>query len=156
MKLNLGCGTKAKAGFINVDIRPLSRVNLVCDVSRLCFKQDSVDEIVAESVLEHCTRSSFLPALREWVAVLRPGGKLTILCPNLRLLATMYLSNIISTSRFVRQIYGAQDYSENTHRCGFDPEYLKEVLVGIGIKDIVVLSKDHNSNNFILQGTKHG
>src|SRR5687767_12241110 len=78
-KLNLGCGDKILPGYINVDVvesRGGFKPDVICDLHRLTpFEDTSVDEILSVHVVEHFWRWEVLDVLREWVRVLKPGGK---------------------------------------------------------------------------------
>lgn len=73
--INLGSGyTDLRDDMINVDLIPYAPVNVVCDITKLPFKDNSVDQIINIAVLEH------VPNPREVIAeihrVLKPRGKL--------------------------------------------------------------------------------
>jgi len=54
MKLHLGCGTKRKEGWINIDSVAALQPDLVHDISQpLPYDDLSADEILAEDILEH-------------------------------------------------------------------------------------------------------
>lgn len=55
MRLNLGCGSVKYDGFINVDILENDNVDIVHDLNNIPwpFEDNSVEEILAEDVLEH-------------------------------------------------------------------------------------------------------
>jgi SAM-dependent methyltransferase len=64
MKIHLGCGVDKKEGYLNCDISPLVKPDLVIDLERnLPFKDDSVDEVVANHVMEHI--HNFVPLMHE-------------------------------------------------------------------------------------------
>jgi predicted SAM-dependent methyltransferase len=87
LRLNLGCGLTQVAGFLGVDLDPELHPDVVADVESLPFEDDSVDEIYASHVLEHVPYDS--PALTEWNRVLKPGGLITIIVPDI--IQTYYL-----------------------------------------------------------------
>lgn len=87
MKINLGCGNKKMAGFVGVDRYPCEAADLLCDITKvLPFKNDSLEEVYLDNVIEHIHD---IPALmREIVRVVRPGGVVTIITPHLTSLAS--------------------------------------------------------------------
>ncbi|MFN8533352.1 MAG: hypothetical protein U0556_07375 [Dehalococcoidia bacterium] len=52
-RLNVGAGSRAESGFINVDLRPRPGIDVVADVRRLPFCRRSIAEIQAIALLEH-------------------------------------------------------------------------------------------------------
>lgn len=80
-KLNIGCGTHIKSGWVNLDIANLPGVDVVHDIEKLPlpFKDEQFDEILCEFVLEHI---NWPPVLKEIHRILAPGGKLRVLVPH--------------------------------------------------------------------------
>ncbi|MHA2363884.1 MAG: class I SAM-dependent methyltransferase [Candidatus Hodarchaeales archaeon] len=81
MRLNMGSGGIKKAGFINVDLYH-SGADIKADVAETNFKPNTVDVIYCSHVVEHLTPAHFERALQHWYDILKPDGKLEILCPN--------------------------------------------------------------------------
>ena len=77
IKLNLGCGDKILADYINVDVaqeRSGKQPDVICDVRNLNkFSNDYADEILAVHVIEHFWRWEVVSILKEWVRVLKPN-----------------------------------------------------------------------------------
>lgn len=86
-KLNLGSGDNSLSKFpipwLNVDIK-VGIADYISDVRVLPLKWTGVfDEVRASHVLEHLFLAEWQPALQEWVRVLKPGGILRIIVPDL-------------------------------------------------------------------------
>jgi len=81
MKLHLGCGTKKLKGYVNCDISPEVKPDVVVDIMELSkkFRPNSVDEIITEHTIEHV--EDFTRAMREIHKVLKKGGKAKIVVP---------------------------------------------------------------------------
>ena len=80
-KLNLGCGTDIKAGWINLDSAVLPGVDIVHNIETLPlpFGDGEFDEILANDVLEHV---EYAPLLKDLHRILCPGGTLAIRMPH--------------------------------------------------------------------------
>lgn len=87
IRLNLGCGNKAREGFVGVDRFPCAAAQLLCDLeARLPFRDGSVAELHLDNVIEHVRD---IPAfMRELARVARPGARVTILTPHFSALAS--------------------------------------------------------------------
>jgi SAM-dependent methyltransferase len=84
-KLNLGCGSKKLDGFVNIDINKDVNPDKVVDLEKgkLPFKDDSVDHVVANFVLEYIGEG-FLPLLKEIYRVCESGAIVEILATHPR------------------------------------------------------------------------
>jgi len=80
MRLNLGCGNKKIDGFIGVDIKD---ADVVADIRKLPYEDNSVDEIMAIHVCEHFYKHEILSVLKEWKRVLKPDGIMVLELPCL-------------------------------------------------------------------------
>ena len=81
MKLNLGCNQFYVPGFINIDIDPTHRTDLIEDCETLLsFRANTVDEIYAGHLLEHII--NLRSTLMRWYELLKPGGICTITVPD--------------------------------------------------------------------------
>jgi SAM-dependent methyltransferase len=81
LRLNLGCDRSQIAGYVGVDFNPDVDPDVLADVEHLPFEDNSVDEIYASHVLEHLPYGN--TALQEWLRVLKPGGMLTVVVPDI-------------------------------------------------------------------------
>jgi predicted SAM-dependent methyltransferase len=135
MKLNIGCGTKLLAGYINVDIRESCKPDVVGDVMNLPFIKESIDEIQAIDVFEHRPYADSRKAIDHWVSLLKPGGVIYIQSPSITLLMTMFANakTLDDVEWVIRLIFGGQDYPENFHTTICEPNLLAAYLKEAGI-----------------------
>jgi SAM-dependent methyltransferase len=149
VKLNLGCGDKILPGYVNVDVveaRAGMRPDVVCDLHDLApFDDASADEILSVHVVEHFWRWEIRDVMREWVRVLKPGGRMIVECPNLQSACRTFLENPAefakedrSGQRTMWVFYGDPAWKDPLmiHRWGYTPESLKELLTEVGLADV--------------------
>jgi predicted SAM-dependent methyltransferase len=83
-RVHLGCGDHRLEGWINVDLAPSGAVDAVVDCAgRLPFADRALAFLHCEDLLEHVEHEKGIAMLRECFRVLRPGGVLRILTPDL-------------------------------------------------------------------------
>ena len=90
--LNLGCGQRFHAAWINLDLAPAHPSIRRGDVTQpLPFEDAVFDAVYHSHLMEHLPRAQALPFLRECRRVLKPGGILRLAIPNLEAIARLYL-----------------------------------------------------------------
>jgi predicted SAM-dependent methyltransferase len=90
-KLHLGCGSRAFAGWINVDGYVQDGVDLVWDLRRrLPFSDGAAELVYSEHTLEHLAKRDALALLGECYRVLQPGGRLRLGLPDAELYIRAY------------------------------------------------------------------
>lgn len=95
IKLNLGCGTDYKQGWINIDNNSddnIEKLDLNFDLRKpLPYKKNSVDFIFHEHLLEHLTVEEGQVFIKNCMKVLRKGGVMRIAMPDLEEAVALYL-----------------------------------------------------------------
>lgn len=128
IKLNLGCGAVTPAGWTNVDWAlgaRLARVPLLGSLARKLgifnldwspeitlhdltrpfpWKDDSVDFVYSSHTLEHLDRSHGVAFLAECFRVLRVGGRVRIVVPDLAALVEEYQTGRLPADLFVQRL----------------------------------------------------
>jgi predicted SAM-dependent methyltransferase len=95
MKLNLGCGSRFNPDWVNVDFVAYSEGVIKCDLlSKLPFGDKSFDVIYSSHVLEHFTPVNAESLLWECHRVMRDGGVLRVVVPDLEILVKAYLKSL--------------------------------------------------------------
>jgi len=83
LKIDLGCGTRKKAGFIGVDVRAFPGVDLVIDLTaRWPWENDSVEEVHCSHFLEHLDAAERIHFVNELYRILKTGARATIITPH--------------------------------------------------------------------------
>jgi SAM-dependent methyltransferase len=95
MMLNIGCGTSVHSDWINLDLRPMLPGVRAFDLRRgLPFPTAGVDVCYSSHVLEHLTRAEADRFIAEQRRVLRPGGVVRVVVPDLERIARSYLRDL--------------------------------------------------------------
>ncbi len=149
VRLNLGCGDKLIPGYVNVDVaqeRAGKQPDVVCDIRNLeRFEDGYADEILAVHVIEHFWRWEVVDILKEWVRVLKPGGKLILECPNLKSACEEFLKDPVAAAkpgpegqRTMWVFYGDPRWTDPlmVHRWGYTPRSLAQVMHEAGLTDL--------------------
>lgn len=149
IKLNLGCGDKILPGYVNVDVveaRAGMKPDVICDLHDLApFGDASADEILSVHVVEHFWRWEIRDVLREWVRVLKPGGRMIVECPNIESACRDFLQDPVNASREDQAgqrtmwvFYGDPKWKDPLmiHRWGYTPESLRALLAEVGLRDV--------------------
>lgn len=138
IKLNLGCGTDIRDGFINVDVRQMDGVDVVATLEKLPFPDDYADYILAQDVLEHFCKIELIEVVNEIKRVLKPDGILDMRSPDCEQIINKYAKKELDIDSTLGYIFGGQDYVQNVHKIGFTKgncRYLLE-LMGFNILEL--------------------
>ncbi len=96
VKLNIGCGTDYKEGWINIDNNSdenIERLDLNWDLRYpLPFADNSVDFIFNEHFIEHLTVEESQLAIRDMMRTLKPGGVMRMAMPDLEGAVRYYMN----------------------------------------------------------------
>ncbi len=144
VKLNLGCGTKKKDGWVNIDSAADCHPDILHDLSEpLPFEDQSAEEIFADAVLEHFDKYARYFIVYHWTRVLKVGGAATISVPNFQKIIHRYLK--WKFDDFVDTIFGETMWESRyylghfgSHKWGYSEKSLKAFLEIFGITGITV------------------
>lgn len=142
VKVNLGCGHLPKSGYLNVDMRELEGVDIIADVRNVPFPKESIDELYLAHLIEHFTEVDMEKyILPYWYSLIKPGGKITIICPNWKAMLDGYAKGDISIDVLKEITFGSQEYEGNQHYNMFSSQSLKELLYRIGFKKVNIIEE---------------
>lgn len=171
MKLHLGCGTHVVEGWVNIDyslgaklakfppLKPLLRQTgllrnewdsriVIHDLRRaLPFADQTVDCVYTSHTLEHLTRKDGWNMLSESYRVLKSGGVLRVVVPDLKAIVQHYVEGRIKADEFLDNLHvhyvEEQDsrlkarlapFVRFPHQCMYDEPRLLEVMSAIGFQ----------------------
>lgn len=145
-KLNLGSGDTLIDGFCSIDTNPYSTSDLIGGIDKLRLCSNSVEIIYCSHVFEHLPRDKCSLVLKEWLRVLKPGGRLYLGVPDLEAIFRCCLEQLsdYEQSQNAREkvdlamgiIYGGQGNRYNFHYNGHSFVTLKMLLESVGFVDI--------------------
>lgn len=127
-KLNLGSGSHILEDYVNVDHREIKGVDLVADIRHLPFEDGTMEEIFLSHVFEHFTELQARDMVKYWYGLLKTGGMLRIIVPDIENMVLRFADGSISWDRLRKVVLGGQDYNSDYHFNMFSEKYLKELL----------------------------
>ncbi len=151
VKLNLGCGTDKRVGYINIDANAKVKPDLVHDLTkRLPFQNSSVDEIIIQDVLEHLTKEDGEKLILECSRVLTNKGKIKIRIPDIFSIIKKFKGQ---DDLIMLYVYGDTSLKNNwdSHKFGYTKNLIKEILSQAKIK---VRSIEKIDTNLTIIGLK--
>jgi predicted SAM-dependent methyltransferase len=96
IKLNIGCGTDYKKGWLNIDNNSdnnIKKLDLNWDLrNKLPFDDNSVDFIYSEHFFEHLTPEEAHKTIKDLMELLKPGGVMRMAMPDLEVIINTYLN----------------------------------------------------------------
>ncbi len=159
MKLNLGCGNKKIAGFVNIDIDASCRPDILGSVDNLdpyCEDQ-SVEEIVAFDIVEHFDRNTIKDVLNNWLRKLGKGGLLVVRTPDFDRIVSLYSRNgrrqgllglfgerfSFPLEKAAWHIYGETDVPGMAHKWIYNKPMIERLLLETGFSKVVFTEEKH-------------
>lgn len=176
--MHLGCGPRLLPGWINIDF--ILGSNVLLDLTKpIPLPDGSVDYVYSEDFIEHLTFQAGSKLLAECARVLKPGGIVRLVTPDLRALATAYLERSERSLQWYRDNFpGIFSFAQmfNTgmrawgHRFLYDEEFLSAVLERLGLevdrrafnessvpelRSLDFRNSDEGAKSMYIEGRKH-
>lgn len=93
--LNLGCGYRFNPKWTNVDFSTTGKNVIAHDLNKnIPFANETFDLVYHSHVLEHFSKAGAANFIQECCRVLRPGGVLRVVVPDLEQIARLYLTSL--------------------------------------------------------------
>jgi predicted SAM-dependent methyltransferase len=142
-RLNLGCGSDIRQGYLNIDIHNFFKPDLVADIRYLdALPADYYEEIVAQDCLEHLPRCDTEPVLKVWSRLLKPGGILKIRTTSLvdlvELLKAEQYQSLEGHKQIIYCLFAPQSCEGDWHFTAFTQPLLTHYLEQAGLGKIQV------------------
>lgn len=134
LRLNIGSGVDYKEGFINIDPYD-NTADIQAEMSELPFSDNSIAQIISYETLEHLAEAELQPSLNECFRVLKKGGELILVVPDMISACERYLEDPNNDWSLAR-IYGNQAHDGQFHKSGFTPKKLFRLLGTAGFRTI--------------------
>ena len=144
IRLHLGCGTNKLPGWVNIDAVKGCEPDIVHDISQpLPYNDQSVDEILAEDLLEHFDKYARYVVFEQWVRALKVGGIVTVQVPNFKKILTRFFK--FGFDNFVDFIFGENMWRSEiyighygNHKWGYSEKSLQDFVRLFGIEPVEV------------------
>ena len=135
--LNIGCGsTIFPPPWENLDGRDMPGVDHVSGIDKLSFPDNTFDIVYASHVIEHIKRNDIESVLKEWVRVLKPGGKLRVATPDFEKAIEVYQKSDKRIENILGLVVGGQSYDYECHYLIYDKRSLTKLLEKCGLTAI--------------------
>ena len=145
--LDVGAGYGTNQTFfegkvIRLDIDPDAKPDILGDVrGPIPEPNDKFDEVHASHILEHLTAEEGIPALREWIRVLKPGGKLIVIVPDILGICKRIGEGALDAYNWWT-LFGIQYNQWQQHKWGYTEPLLRTVLQNAGnLRDITITTE---------------
>jgi predicted SAM-dependent methyltransferase len=152
-KLQLGTSNSLIEGWLNTDVLPTSREVVYLDATRrFPFRDNTFDYVCAEHMIEHIEYHDALFMLRECFRVLKPGGKIRMSTPDLRVLVGLFsnektavqnfyvdwmTTKFLPDATFCKEVFLINNaFRAWGHQLLYDRETIEMTMKKVGFKDI--------------------
>ncbi len=144
LMLHLGSQQVILPGFINFDANPQSPLEIKADVSNLPYSSNSVDLIYCVNLLQVFSHRKVDEVLQEWSRVLKVGGLLILVIPDMEKILLNYHLGKFSWEQVNYYLFGEQKNEFDYHYNSFDSFSIKSHLIKAHFRIYEVSNLDEN------------
>lgn len=158
IKLNLGCGDNKMDGYVNIDVEPNCKPDLLWDfvTKPLPYEDDIVDEVVLFHCIEHIRKFLHPRILTHIRRVLKPEGLLLVSYPEFERCVENWKSNYRGQKDFwEKTIFGRQLFPSDHHVCIMHTPDFTKLLRSQGFTKILVRPEVEEPHNTIVKSIKN-
>jgi len=140
IKLNLGSGPQKLDGYTNVDIQERHNPDIIWDLRNIPYpwNDNTIDSILLSHVIEHISYRKHTEVFKELYRILKPGGFLTIVCPDIIVLYERYVrvKGPEEHLNFVHFVFGGHEDEHDYHNAGYTEKLMEFTLIKAGFNVI--------------------
>ncbi|MBF5090890.1 methyltransferase [Novosphingobium sp. NBM11] len=136
-KINIGCGFDKRPGFLNVDMDPNCKPDLlITDNNFSQLPRKFFNHLIAYDVLEHIHRSETVNALLEWSDLMTIGAHIEVETSNVLAIVDLMREDQSFLNHWKCSIfmYGNQAHDGDYHHTGFTEVTLRTYLAAAGFQ----------------------
>ncbi|MCJ7631165.1 methyltransferase domain-containing protein [Candidatus Bathyarchaeota archaeon] len=139
----------------NLDVRPMETVDIVCDFEKpLPLPSNEYDMVYSAYCVEHVSWRNIRNLISEIYRVLKANGKAVIITANLLEQCKVVANSQVWDENFSCMIFGNLDYADNSHKCGFSPEYAVKLFKEAGFATVNVNPLPQCQTDLTIQAIK--
>jgi len=158
IKINIGCGHVFLNDYLNVDFRELPGVDIIADLGKIPFAENTIAEIYSSHVLEHFPKQTLLNSLMPyWISLLRPEGIFRAVVPDTEAMIAAFANKKMSFEDLREVTFGLQEYEGDFHYNMFSKQSLIDLLTQYGLSNIAFTFTDRKNGKCFdmeIYGTK--
>jgi ubiquinone/menaquinone biosynthesis C-methylase UbiE len=143
--LHLGSQQVVLPGFVNLDANPQSPLEIKADVSNLPYDSNSVDMIYCVNLLQVFSHRQVDNVLQEWCRVLKIGGLLILVVPDMEKILLNYHLGKFSWEQVNYYLFGEQKNNYDYHYNGFDAFSIKSHLINAHFRLLEINNLEENN-----------
>lgn len=131
LMLDIGAGGySSDSKFTSVDL--FTKCDITASMESIPLPECSVEAIFSANALEHVGKKQIIPILQEWHRLLKPGGKLQIVVPDLEWACLWWLAHQEDRGWSLDILFGHQLHDGEYHKTGFTPRLIWDYLQEAG------------------------
>lgn len=131
--MNIGSGKDYREGYINLEPNERFKADMRMKVQEAEFEENSLDEILAQDVIDHLTYVECRNQVKQFYKWLKPNGVLNIHLPNFENLAKWASEGNHEAMIWIHGTDGERAYYDTNYILwSFTPKSLKKLLVDTG------------------------